>query len=568
MSACGSDGVAAKEAIPLVEPAVSAAVQQPSDLTRTPDDITSPALVAGSTSVVTLSVTPSPTPVATPLSRNCTPNFPDYLELSYESLVEASMQIAQAGFECAEEVGLAFARDDAAIAAIRNRGVSGPLLLADSLTESDLANELERLAPVRVVVAGFNSKEVQSVLANFDVEVVAVQRLAADHELEALPIVKPTVEPTVEAELTAEPSEDLEPSTSTDVLDQTPDQALDEMESTEPIWIVSDPELEPILGVVAQQVEASVLVVDGDLPTVSVEIQRALLNAAEVKVMWATGSGLPWPIDTMRDGSQIPGGGLLMFDGSVNRRLVAIYGHPSGPQLGVLGEQGIEAGIERLKSIAQGYEADGSVVLPTFEIIATVASAYSGADGNYSSETPRDKLRPWIEAAAVNDVYVVLDLQPGRTDYLAQAKIYEEFLRMPHVGLALDPEWRLKPNELHMRQVGTVDAAEINQVVDWLASIVREENLPQKLLILHQFSQHMITNRDQVRTPPELAVLIHMDGHGSFNAKHSTWTHLTGLPDAVNFHWGWKNFYDEDSPTPTPAQVLTLAPKAVYVSYQ
>ena len=262
---------------------------------------------------------------------------------------------------------------------------------------------------------------------------------------------------------------------------------------------------------------------------------------------------------------------MLLFepgDGEPDRRLVAAYGHPSTAGLGVLGEQGPEEAVERLRSIAEGYGADGSAVLPTFEIIATVASAHAGANGNYSSMTDRETIRPWIETAAANNVYVVLDLQPGRSDFLSQAKYYEEFLRLPHVGLALDPEWRLKPHEVHLTQIGTVDAAEINQVVDWLAGIVREEDLPQKLLIVHQFRFSMITNREQIETPPELAVLIHMDGQGSPTAKHNTWNSLTGLADADRFYWGWKNFYDEDNPMATPEQVLALSPKIVFVSFQ
>ena len=234
----------------------------------------------------------------------------------------------------------------------------------------------------------------------------------------------------------------------------------------------------------------------------------------------------------------------------------------------MLGEQGPKAAVDRLRSIAEGYGADGLAVLPTFEIIATVASASAGADGDYSSTTDREVIRPWIETAAANGVYVVLDLQPGRSDFLSQAKKYEEFLRLPHVGLALDPEWRLKPDQVHLAQIGTVDAAEINRVVDWLAGIVREEALPQKLLIVHQFRFSMITNREQIKTPAELAVLIHMDGQGSLSAKYNTWNSLTGLADADRFYWGWKNFYDEDSPVATPEQVLAQSPKIVFVSFQ
>ena len=156
---------------------------------------------------------------------------------------------------------------------------------------------------------------------------------------------------------------------------------------------------------------------------------------------------------------------------------------------------------------------------------------------------------------------MVLDIQPGRADFLTQAKIYEEFLRLPHVGLALDPEWRLKPGQFHLRQIGTVDAAEINRVVEWLAGIVREEALPQKLLILHQFRFSMITNRHLVETPPELAVLIHMDGQGPLGTKYNSWNALTNQLDADRFYWGWKNFYDEDSPTARPDQVLKLTPR-------
>ncbi|MDE0162797.1 MAG: hypothetical protein OXL98_13790 [Acidimicrobiaceae bacterium] len=234
----------------------------------------------------------------------------------------------------------------------------------------------------------------------------------------------------------------------------------------------------------------------------------------------------------------------------------------------MLGEQGPEEAVERLRSMAEGYGADGSAVLPAFEIIATVASASAGADGDYSSVTDHEVIRPWIEVAAANDVYVVLDLQPGRSTFLSQAKHYEEFLRLPHVGLALDPEWRLKPDQVHLRQIGTVDAAEVNQVVDWLAGIVREEALPQKLLIVHQFRFSMITNREQIKTPPELAVMIHMDGQGSLSAKYNTWNSLTGRADADRFWWGWKNFYDEDSPVATPEQVLARSPNIVFVSFQ
>jgi len=275
-----------------------------------------------------------------------------------------------------------------------------------------------------------------------------------------------------------------------------------------------------------------------------------------------------WQLDSIRSGLELPGGGLLMFP---DRRLVAFYGHPQTPVLGVLGEQGIEgaqATIDRMAPIVESYAADGVLTIPAFEIIATVASAEATSDGDYSRETPLDVLRPWVETAESRGVYVILDLQPGRTDFLTQAKIYEEFLRLPHVGLAIDPEWRLEPGQVHLRQIGSVDAEEINEVAEWMAGIVREEHLPQKLLLLHQFRNDMIPNREIVVLHPELAIAVQMDGQGALGAKYGTWGALTTQADSGRFWWGWKNFYDEDFPMATPPEVLDLAPTIYLVSFQ
>ncbi|MCY4422792.1 MAG: hypothetical protein OXC06_06955, partial [Acidimicrobiaceae bacterium] len=345
----------------------------------------------------------------------------------------------------------------------------------------------------------------------------------------------------------------------------------DDEPSYDRVWIVDDAGYAEASTAAADQTGVGVVAATGDLRGLPRSARRAIAAASEVEVLSDLGEDAAWQLEVVRRGKELPGGGLLLFgpgDESPGRRLVAAYGHPSTGALGVLGEQGPEAAVERLRSISEGYGADGLAVLPTFEIISTVASASAGADGDYSSTTDREVIRPWIETAAANGVYVVLDLQPGRSDFLSQAKKYEEFLRLPHVGLALDPEWRLKPDQVHLAQIGTVDAAEINRVVDWLAGIVREEALPQKLLIVHQFRFSMITNRERIKTPAELAVLIHMDGQGSLAAKYNTWNSLTGRADADRFHWGWKNFYDEDSPMATPEQVLARSPEIVFVSFQ
>ena len=161
-----------------------------------------------------------------------------------------------------------------------------------------------------------------------------------------------------------------------------------------------------------------------------------------------------------------------------------------------------------------------------------------------------------------------IDLQPGRADFLTQAKQYEELLKRPNVGLALDPEWRLAPGQVHLQQIGSVSAEEINETTEWLAGLTAENNLPQKAVILHQFSMSMIQDRENIKTDhPELEIILHADGHGTPEMKKETWGVLQqGLPEGI--HMAWKNFYDEDTPTFTPEQTYNLEPKPWFVSYQ
>jgi hypothetical protein len=257
----------------------------------------------------------------------------------------------------------------------------------------------------------------------------------------------------------------------------------------------------------------------------------------------------------------------VLFPG---RLLVALYGRPGAAALGVLGEQDLPASLDRARAHAAPFDAlvEGPVV-PAFEIIATVASSAPGADGDYSAEAVVEELRPWVEAAGAAGLYVLLDLQPGRTDFLTQAERYRSLLELPHVGLALDPEWRLGPDQVHLTQIGSVAIEEVNGVVAWLADLTRAHALPQKLLVLHQFQLAAIVGRERLDTSrDELAVMIHADGLGTQGDKQATWRTLHENAPGGLF-WGWKNFYDEDAPMLTPEQTIAqVSPRPALVTYQ
>ena len=165
-------------------------------------------------------------------------------------------------------------------------------------------------------------------------------------------------------------------------------------------------------------------------------------------------------------------------------------------------------------------------------------------------------------------MYVVLDLQPGRSDFLSQAQQYTALLELPYVGLALDPEWRLGPGQLPLQQIGGVDAAEVNTVIDWLADLTATHRLPQKLLVLHQFRLSMLHHEDAINTDhPDVTVLIHMDGQGDPQLKQQTWQAVTAAAPA-GVPLGWKNFYRNDTPMLTPTQTMNQQPAPMMISYE
>lgn len=299
---------------------------------------------------------------------------------------------------------------------------------------------------------------------------------------------------------------------------------------------------------------------------------RAALRARVEAPVLALGAGLgdeavfAQRVRTTTRAPELPGGGHLPFP---DRMMVALYGHPLTASLGMLGEQPAGEAVERATELAKEYAALSDVpVVPAFELIATVASVSKG-DGSYSSRTKISTLLPWVEAAEKAGVYVVLDLQPGRSDFLTQARAYEELLRRPWVGVALDPEWRLRDDQVHLTQIGSVGIDEVNAVGAWLAELVRAHDLPPKVLTLHQFNLRMIRERERLDTTlDEIQWLLHADGQGSQADKQATWTALRrGLPEGV---WlGWKNFEHEDTPMLTVEQTMQrVAPRPSFVSYQ
>ncbi|MEA2358038.1 MAG: hypothetical protein QOI62_1298 [Solirubrobacteraceae bacterium] len=300
-----------------------------------------------------------------------------------------------------------------------------------------------------------------------------------------------------------------------------------------------------------------------------------ILAAASALAGAAVGAGDRSRGQTVGDGSaaasaaksvpklaELPRGGRRIFP---EFRVVAFYGAPQARSLGALGIGSPDAAGRRLARQAAPYAKRTRPILPAFELLADVANRDPGPDGLYRTRQPDSVIRRYLRAARRAKALLVLDIQPGHADFLEETRHLDRWLREPDVGLALDPEWHT-PGAVPGTVIGSVDADTTNAVSRHVADIVRERNLPEKLLVVHQFTPNMIAGKERVQQPPGLAVTMNVDGFGDRPNKVSKYREFTH--DGTPFHRGFKLFYEEDTDLMTPGSVLALQPRPDLIVYE
>jgi hypothetical protein len=267
---------------------------------------------------------------------------------------------------------------------------------------------------------------------------------------------------------------------------------------------------------------------------------------------------------------ELPRGGTTILPG---HKVVAFYGAPNGDRLGVLGAGSPTVVRERLSDQALDYESLERKVLPAFELIATIVHPVPGRDGKFRSRVSDEVIGQYLAAARQERAILILDIQPGRADFMDEVRHYTRWLKESDVSLAIDPEWSMKAGEIPGSVFGSTEAAKVNEVSAYLDQIVQENNLPQKLLLVHEFTESMIQNRKGLVQRPNLAIVFNVDGFGTPEAKTGRYADLTTDPDRPEFVFtGFKLFYEEDtrdgSRLMTPFEVLDLEPQPDVVVYE
>ena len=210
-------------------------------------------------------------------------------------------------------------------------------------------------------------------------------------------------------------------------------------------------------------------------------------------------------------------------------------------------------------------------VIPAIHYIVAVAQADKGQDGDYLARMPHSEIDKAIALAKKVNGIVFLDIQFGHSSAQAEVLALKKYLMMPEVHLGLDPEFAMANKQKPGEYIGTLDANDINLAATILADIVKENNLPPKILIVHRFTEKMVTNYKNIRPLPEVQIVIEMDGWGSPELKKATYEHVI-YDEPVQFS-GIKLFYKNDLRPPstrmlTTEEILNLQPQPSYIQYQ
>ena len=290
----------------------------------------------------------------------------------------------------------------------------------------------------------------------------------------------------------------------------------------------------------------------------------AHVNPSTLATSTATSTPRLWPVKAVYPKADA----ILPF-----KRIVAYYGNFYSKGMGVLGEYPTDVVLAMLASTtAMWTVADPTTpVVPAIHYIAVVAQDRAGKDGKYILRMPDDQIDHALDLASRVQGLVFLDIQVAKSTLEYELPMLEKYLKMPQVHLGIDPEFSMKYGNSPGTVIGTFDATDINYAAEYLAGLVRDNHLPPKVLVVHRFTQDMVTNYKNIRPLPEVQIVMDMDGWGSPEKKKGTYNRVIA-PEPVHFT-GIKLFYKNDIKPPstgllTTEEVLNLTPAPIYIQYQ
>jgi hypothetical protein len=271
-----------------------------------------------------------------------------------------------------------------------------------------------------------------------------------------------------------------------------------------------------------------------------------------------------WPVKTVYPLA----GAILPY-----HRIVAFYGNLYSKRMGVLGELPKQQMLQKLDyEVSRWRKADASVTtIPALHYIAITAQNNHGENNSHRLRMPHTQIDIVLSWANEINGLVFLDIQVGHSTLQDELPTLIKYLQLPIVHLGIDPEFSMKNEDPPGTKIGSYSAEDINYAIRFLARIVRENKLPPKVLIVHRFTQKMVTDYKKIKPLPEVQVVMNMDGFGNKTLKKSTYRAYI-FKEPVQFT-GFKLFYKNDTKGNSaglysPEELLRFTPKPIYIQYQ
>ncbi|SFB98848.1 hypothetical protein SAMN05443252_101331 [Bacillus sp. OV322] len=256
-------------------------------------------------------------------------------------------------------------------------------------------------------------------------------------------------------------------------------------------------------------------------------------------------------------------------DGPLQKyRIVSYYGSPHSKQMGILGEYSPQALMEKLKKQTRAYsELDPKrPAIPAIELITTIAQRNPGPKGLYVHPTPTADIEKYAKLATENNAVLILDVQLGRDTVMNEVKSIEKYLKLPNVYLAIDTEFHVGKGQVPGENLGHVDGNEIQEAIEYVSKLTKENRLPHKVVVVHQFAGKIISNKSAIHPTKNVEVVLNNDGFGIPALKRSGYHQL--VRNQPIQYGGFKLFYKNDQPLMTPKEVLEMDPAPAFINYQ
>lgn len=271
----------------------------------------------------------------------------------------------------------------------------------------------------------------------------------------------------------------------------------------------------------------------------------------------------PKPFDP-NDGALLPDNRVIAFYGEWGAEVAGPAFELSDTMLNKLRQQGAAyAPLDTTHPIKLGID-----------YVADVADQCQGFPGDVCShEMDASITQQYVDFCQKNGLVLFLDLEFGRANPRQVVADYLPYLqKYSFVHLAIDPEWYVGPYGYPGVNVGQMNSSDINWIIGQLAAIPMQYHVSRKVLLIHEFRDYVLADKQNIKTDPRVSIDLHVDSVGKFYGaipvkqyQYDQWVRKENIQ-----YGGFKLFYDLEAPfnsLMTPEQVMALFPQPLIVSY-